>query len=47
MANGFDTWEVRKEVMSRATIYADESHMIAALTAGGTPKVRRVNGGSK
>lgn len=41
LSGGFDTWEVRKEVMSRATIYKDEREMIAALSSGGTPRVRR------
>lgn len=39
--SGFDTYEVRKEVMSRATIYQSEAAMIAALTDAGTPRVRR------
>ena len=39
--DGFDTWEVRKEVLSRATIYNNEAAMVAALTKSGTPKVRR------
>lgn len=38
---GMDTYEVRKEVLHRATIYNSEAAMIAALTNSGTPKVRR------
>ena len=47
MQNGFDTFEVRKEVMHRATIYPSEAAMVAALTAGGTPKVRRTRNGEQ
>ena len=42
MKDGLDTWEVRKEVISRATVHKDQAAMIAAVTqASGTPKVRR------
>ena len=41
LTGGFDTWEVRKEVMSRATVYKDERAMIDALSGGGTPRLRR------
>lgn len=45
MQDGMDTYEVRREVLHRATIYKSEADMIAALTASGKPKVRR-NGAS-
>ena len=39
--DGFDAYEVRLEVMHRATIYKSEAQMIEALTKAGSPKVRR------
>jgi hypothetical protein len=38
---GMDTYEVRREVMRRATIFASEKAMVEALTASGKPRVKR------
>lgn len=38
---GFDTYEVRREVIRRATIFKSIQHLLDAATAEGTPKVRR------
>jgi len=41
LRGGMDTYEVRLEVMHRATIYKSQAAMVAALTEAGTPRVRR------
>ena len=38
---GMDTWEVRREVMRRATIFTSEQAMLDALTKAGAPRVKR------
>ena len=38
---GMDSFEVRKEVLTRATIYKDERDMVAALTTPKSTKLKR------